>query len=293
LGRLHLTRLAKRTELFHTKILQAMQALRSESGEALHSLLPFLDADQLQSTASILREGHSASVNKLGAIHPRIPEALAASAVDKNLKPYYGDLQSRTAKGFLFAGFKLIRPEDRDLMGAVSEEASSGTATEAPTDEGLQAGVPDADADKPEVLYWFFFPIAAKTGSAEPGNVAAWEASSRSGRATYFSRLLDPANAGQLRDSATAANAVEQAVRRINRALAMLNFRRRPIYLSDEDLAANPVFHRYAIAARRIPELRQVRAAFLGRAIHSSFEAWQGQVESILANVGVVWKRSD
>lgn len=46
-------------------------------------------------------------------------------------------------------------------------------------------------------------------------------------------------------------------------------------------------YHRYAIAARRLPELRQVRASFLGRAIHSSFEAWQKQVASILAKAGV------
>ena len=48
-------------------------------------------------------------------------------------------------------------------------------------------------------------------------------------------------------------------------------------------LEQDPRFHRYAIAARRIPELRQVRASLLGRAIHSSFEAWQTQVANILA----------
>jgi hypothetical protein len=44
----------------------------------------------------------------------------------------------------------------------------------------------------------------------------------------------------------------------------------------------NPIFRRYAIAARRIPEVRQLRGAFLGRAIHSSVEAWQEQVNGIL-----------
>jgi hypothetical protein len=76
---------------------------------------------------------------------------------------------------------------------------------------------------------------------------------------------------------------VDSAVRRLNLVLAMLNFRRRPIYLSDEELAMDPRFHRYAIAARRMPEVREVRASFLGRALHSSLEAWQVQVTSILA----------
>ena len=65
----------------------------------------------------------------------------------------------------------------------------------------------------------------------------------------------------------------------------MLNFRRRPIYLSDDELAMDPRFHRYAIAARRLPEVREVRASFLGRALHSSPEAWQTQVETILGKV--------
>jgi hypothetical protein len=171
-------------------------------------------------------------------------------------------------------------------LSAVSEEAS-GEASDESGDSSSSKGIPDADGAAPEALYWFFFPVAARAGSAEPGNVIAWEASSRSGRATYFFRLVDPAETGALRDSSRSADAVEREVRRINRVLGMLNFRRRPIYLSDDDLSGNIAFHRYAIAARRIADLRQVRAAFLGRAIHSSFDAWQGQVKSILEKAGL------
>jgi hypothetical protein len=67
----------------------------------------------------------------------------------------------------------------------------------------------------------------------------------------------------------------------------MLNFRRRPIYLSDDELDADPRFRRYAIAARRMPEVREMRASFLGRAFHSSLEAWRGQVAAILVKAGV------
>jgi hypothetical protein len=121
--------------------------------------------------------------------------------------------------------------------------------------------------------------MAGKSGVA---NVVAWEASSRSGRATYFFRLVDPTQAAKLQDASQSSALVESAVRRLNRVLGMLNFRRRPIYLSDEQLETNPKFHRYAIAARRIPELREVRASLLGRAIHSSHDAWLEQVKGIL-----------
>ena len=276
--RLKLNRLAKRTELFHARLRETIDAMNKESAEALHLILPFLNPDQLQAAAGTLHEGHSASASKLAAIHSRIPDALAANAVDKTLKPYYDDLLGRTAKGFLYAGFKLVRPEDRDRLGGVEEAVSD----DADADYTSSAPMSGTDEGPPPALYWFFFPIAAQPGSTTPSNVVAWEASSSSGRATYFFRLLEPAESATLRDPARAAVAVERGVQSINRVLAMLNFRRRPIYLSDDDLSGNPAFQRYPIAARRIPELRRVRAAFLGRAMHSSFEAWQGQVNAIL-----------
>lgn len=257
---LKFTRLAKRTEEFVTRLREAINALATQSAQALHGIFPFLSPDQVQATAALMREGQSASVAKLAAINTKIPAALTANAVDKDLKPYYDDLVARNGNGMLYAGFKLIRPEDQD--SGASEAGNSESYT------------PDADAEASNTLYWFFFPI--------PGNVVAWEASSKSGRATYFFRLVDPAQAAQLRDPSNGPALIDAAVRRLNRVLGMLNFRRRPIYLSDDDLDRDPKYHRYAIAARRIPELREVRANFLGRAIHSPHDAWLEQVKGIL-----------
>jgi hypothetical protein len=293
---LTVSRLAKRTEEFATKLRDAMSDISTASAQALHASFPFLNPDQLQSMAALLKEGRSAPVAELAAIHPKMPAALAANAVDKDLKPYYDQLLTRTANGMLYAGFKLVRPEDgscgmsdgsdQTAAGSRSDTGSQGAdAATASSDDDDNA--PDADNKGPQTLYWFFFPIAAKAGSSEPTNVVAWEASSRSGRATYFFRLVDPAKAAQLQDASNAPTIVGSSVRRLNRVLAMLNFRRRPIYLSDDELDADPRFRRYAIAARRMPEVREMRASFLGRAFHSSLEAWRGQVAAILVKAGV------
>ncbi len=298
-AQLKFTRLAKRTEEFAAKLRDAISALAAQSAQALHTIFPFLNPDQLQAAAALLREGQSAPVSKLAAINPKTPAALTANAVDKDLMPYYKDLVARNGNGMLYAGFKMIRPEDHqhgeasdedEEEGSKQSEAagqdsssisqlpnypitqSSGPITNSPTYQVTNSE--DADSGAPEVLYWFFFPI--------PGNVVAWEASSRSGRATYFFRLVDPAQAAQLRDPLQAQGLIDSAVSRLNRVLGMLNFRRRPIYLSDDDLERDPKHHRYAIAARRLPELRQLRASFLGRAIHSSHDAWLEQVKAIL-----------
>jgi hypothetical protein len=274
------SKLAKRTEEFTAVAKDAISALAAQSAQALHSAFPFLTPDQLQAAAALLREGHSASVARLTAINPKFAAGLAANAVDHDLKPYYDDLVTRTAKDTLFAGFKLIRAED-------SGEGESGTTSETEDagadSSGSDGGAPDADAGGPETLYWFYFPMAGKKG---PANLVAWEASSRGGRATYFFRLVDSAREAELADPARSPSTLEAALRRLDRVLGMLNFRRRPIYLSNDELERDPKFHRYAIAARRIPELREVRAAFVGRAVHSSLEAWQGQVKAILAKAG-------
>lgn len=275
-------KLAKRTEEFAASVKDVISALAAQSAQALHSAFPFLTPEQLQATAALLREGHSASVARLTAIHPKFAAGLAANAVDHDLKPYYDDLLARTAKDALFTGFKLIRPEDSGEgeagIGSATEDAGSDSSTRG------DHGAPNSDSGGPETLYWFYFPIAAKNG---PANLVAWEASSKGGRATYFFRLVDPARESDLADPARSPATVEAALRRLDRVLGMLNFRRRPIYLSDDELERDAKFHRYAIAARRIPELREVRAAFVGRAVHSSLEAWQGQVKAILAKAGV------
>jgi hypothetical protein len=269
-------KLAKRTEEFAASTNDAISVLAAQSAQALHSAFPFLAPDQLQKTAALLREGHSASVARLTAIHPKFATGLAANAVDHDLKPYYDYLLARTAKDSLFAGFKLIRQED----SGEGETEDVGAAPFAGSDRGAT----DMDSGGPETLYWFYFPIADKNGLA---NLVAWEASSKGGRATYFFRLVDPAHEAELADPARSSATLEAALRSLDRVLAMLNFRRRPIYLSDDELERDPKFHRYAIAARRIPELREVRAAFVGRAVHSSLEAWQNQVKAILGKTGM------
>jgi hypothetical protein len=273
---LKVKRLAKRTEEFVSRVRDAVNALAAESAQALHSALPFLNPDQLQSANALMREGRSASLAKLSAIHHRISAALAANAVDTNLKPYYEKLAALSVPAMQYAGFKIIRNEE-DSTGA---DDASGAADESASSASNAAG---ADSAGPETLYWFFFPLADKPGSSQPANLVAWEASSRSGRATYLFRLVDPGDAGQLRDASRAAALTDAAIGRISRGLGALNFRRRPIYLSDDVLESNPQFHRYAIAARRIPEVRELRSKFVGRALHSSLETWQQQVADLIA----------
>jgi hypothetical protein len=239
--RLVFTKLAKKTDEFLGTLQETLGSLRAQSAGALRQVFPFLTPDRLQRLVTAMPEGRSVPLDGLAAIHPRLPEALIERAVDPRLKPYFDALRSRAVPDSLMAGFKFIRESD----GAEPAEADPDGA------EGPEDGQP--------LFFWFFFPLR---------NVTAWEASTGEGRATYLFRLAPP-------------EAAAETIQRLTRGLALVNFRREPVYLSDDALDRSPRFHRYAIGCRRLPDLRALRAALLGRAIHSTVEAWAAQLDAI------------
>ena len=143
-------------------------------------------------------------------------------------------------------GFKFIRTDEEP--GA--EEGETGEAA-------ADAPATEAKNEKQPLFFWFFFPLS--------GGRVAWEATTGSGRATYFFDAPAP---------------VDQAIAHLTRGLALINFRREPVYLSDESLEQQQRFRKYAIGCRKLADLRTLRAAFKGRAIHTSLEAWTAQVEA-------------
>ena len=60
------------------------------------------------------------------------------------------------------------------------------------------------------------------------------------------------------------------------------NFRREPIYLSENDLL-KPQYQRYNHALKRLDSLRELRSRFIGRAFHSDFETWKSQTDAIVS----------
>lgn len=151
-----------------------------------------------------------------------------------------------------------LRPYFDELQKlAVEESIMTGYKFTAMT-EDEQNGDAVEEPDAQQLFFWFFFPLRDR-------NIVAWEASTGTGRATYLFRL-------------DRESPIEQQIARLTRGLALINFRREPIYLPDESLGATPKFHRYSIAARKLPELRMLRAAYMGRAIHATLESWRSQL---------------
>ena len=277
--RLTVGQLAKRTGELGERARSRITALNERTARTLHALFPFLDPSQFRLAASLLRDGACASTAKLCAVHASIESVLIDKVVDGELKPYVQALAERTSGQEWYAGLKVIRRDRAESGGAteppVADEAAEPAAlaaeevppAEAPASEQPRDPAIFEAGDGLEVLYWFFYPLAAGKGGATH---VAWEATSREGRATYLFRL-------------NPAEPCERAIASINRGLVALNFRREPVYLDARTLESELRYRHYAIAQRKVPDMRRVRQAFAGRAIHRTSASWAKQIDAVLS----------
>jgi hypothetical protein len=101
------------------------------------------------------------------------------------------------------------------------------------------------------------------------------------GKATYFFKILGRAEYLKPENLAGLEPEVEKLIKKINKAMISINFRREPIYIEDEKLY-EPDNFKYKFAISKIAELREIRETFIGRAIHLNFNSWKESIEGML-----------
>jgi len=147
--------------------------------------------------------------------------------------------------------------------------------------------------------YIFFLAPVFSTDGKKGGNALAFEASfgEDEGRATYFFRIWSRKDY-PLPDAKVMELQADQFAQELAEGLNAINFRREPIYLTEEALST-PERSRYRYAIMRIPQLRLLRERFIGKVMHSSPEQWKEDVAALLAfNVAQkdddsTWKKAD
>jgi hypothetical protein len=130
---------------------------------------------------------------------------------------------------------------------------------------------------------WFLIPVVGAS-AGEPGNAIAMESVSsqdESGKATYFFRICGRKEYDGLKDSGELDARVTDIVRQINSCMLAINFRREPVYLSEEKLN-QPEYSDYRMAVGRIKYLKLLRSLFIGRVSHRSQEQWKNDVNDLL-----------
>jgi len=224
--------------------------LQDKGVSSLKTLFLNVDSVSLRRIASIMREGKAAKRADIEAINPKLWRELEKKIDSTELNESYTFLKTLAQQERICIGFK------RGLMGDLTGE-----------------------------YMWFLMPIY-NIGEKETGNAVAMEATEAtgeesSGKATYFFRIVSRKDYPNYRSLEELGKETEKFIKKINRCMLDINFRREPIYLPDERLD-EPTYFKYKIAIQRIPSLKLLRNLYIGRVIHASPDQWKSDVIDLL-----------
>jgi hypothetical protein len=243
-----LSRMGKEFEPWKRGLAESINALTVRVQSSLKELLPTSDPSNIRRVARLMKEGKAARRLDIEAISPDLWVRLEKKLEAIGMKDEYSFFNSLAQKKRMCIGMK------RGLMGDLTGE-----------------------------YIWFLAPIYS-TNPKEPGNAIAMEAASTEGggKATYFFQITSRVNYPTFKSLDDLHAEVDRVIGRMNRCMLAINFRREPIYLSEEQLG-EPPYVKYQYAVQKIPELRELRRLFIGRVIHSSQEHWQQDIRNLLA----------
>lgn len=109
------------------------------------------------------------------------------------------------------------------------------------------------------------------------------------GKATYVFRMTDRDNLANTCKSGKRISPAsfdisgnyDDFIRKVNKCMIAINFRREPVYMTDDQLSLDSnISYRYAV--NMIPELSWLRDVFTGRIIHKDKKTWQKDLKEIL-----------
>ena len=226
---------------------EQIQSLDLAVQALVKQLMPSADLPAIRKLATLMKEGRAARRSDIEAAGPGLWEQLEAQLTGSDAGDEYKFLKSLG--------------QARDICIGVKR--------------GLKAGESD--------YLWFMVPVYAADTSL-PGNAVIMEAISAEGesRATYVFRMVSRKDYPTFKTLAELQAQMGNFIQTTNRGLIAINFRREPIYLTNEMLT-RPQYEKYRYSIARIPELRSLRWLYIGRVIHSTPEQWQADIKDLLA----------
>jgi len=244
---LTLSQMGEKTDFFDRSLSKALAGVETRSQEFLSALRLGVDPAVVRRAAMLLGDGKAASGEEIQTISIQLWKGLEEKLRLVGIGDEYDYLKKLSNPGKIKIGIK------RGLMG-----------------------------DRTGEYVWFMAPIYSSDPS-QPGNAVVLEAASNeaSGRATYIFRIMDRRDYRTGVPKAQLEDIVGSFLHLVNRCLIEINFRREPIYLTEESLM-EPEYERYLYAVKRLAGLRILRDNFIGRVAHSSPEKWRSEISSLL-----------
>jgi len=248
------SKMGKELDMCFKMLNDLIKALSVKTQLSLQELLPVYDSSVIRKIAKLMKDGRAARHMDIDAVSPGIWTELENKLDAFGVKEEYEYLTSLGNSERTCIGMK------RGLMGDLTGE-----------------------------YIWFLVPIF-NLDPAQPGNAIAMEATAieGSGKATYFFKITDSSIYEILKNQEELQAVVDKSLKQINRDLITVNFRREPIYLTDEQLnSITYVVYRRAVL--KVPALQELRRLFIGRVIHNSPEQWKEAITQLLkSNVNAV-----
>ena len=242
-----LSRMGKELDTCYKMLNDLIKALSVKTQLSLQELLPIYDSSVIRKITKLMKDGRAARHMDIDLISPGIWTELEKKLDTFGMKEEYEYLASLGHSERMCIGMK------RGLMGDLTKE-----------------------------YIWFLIPIFS-ADTAKPGNAIAMEATAAegSGRATYFFKIMEPSIYKNLINQEELQAVADKSLKQINRDLISVNFRREPIYLTDEQLDS-AAYVAYRRAVSKVPSLQELRRLFIGRVIHSSLEQWKASITQLL-----------
>jgi hypothetical protein len=274
--KLELSMLGEKFDALASGLSNAFNKMILRSQVTIKELVPEANPAVVQKLAILMKDGRAAKRKDIEQLSPNLWHRLVKKIEEAGLAKEYGFLENKALKEQMHLGVKRGLMDDLTgsyvwlLIPMVNSEGklSNAVALEAITiykSNTEKTETPPENTENEE--------NAEEQDTSETETYAG-------GKATYFFKILG-------RSDFVKTNAEEVAVqfddfmKNINRCLMDINFRREPIYLS-EDKLDRPKYVQYRYSVAKLPSLKTLRSQFIGRVIHSSLDQWKSAIDSLL-----------
>jgi hypothetical protein len=241
------SRMGRSLDECYLMISNSINELSTKTQLLLKETFPSRDPALIRRVARLMKDGRAARRADIEAVFPEMWGELEKKLEPFGIKEEYEYLKSLSQAERMCIGVK------RGLMGDITG------------------------------LYVYFLAPIFSAEPGRPGNAIAMEAASEAdtGRATYFFRIAEESAYQGLKTLKDLQDACDLALAQLNRNLITVNFRREPIFLTDDQLES-AAFAGYRRAISMVPSLKELRRLFIGRVIHHSPEQWRESVRQLL-----------
>ena len=247
----------------------ALNKMISRTQQNIKELIPEATPLAISKIASLMKDGRAAKRKEIEQLSSDFWRRLTKKMDGSGIITEYEFLNSLSAQGEVCVGIKrglmgnltgtytwllfpLVDGATKRFCNAIALEAFNNGANGEQSDSEAEETNQNQEDEKP-----------ATTG------------------ATYFFRAIGRKEYSQTKDE-DLTKELDSFIKNINRSMIEINFRREPIYLTENQLESTE-YMQYRFAITKIPPLKTLRDLFVGRVIHGSQEQWKADVTSLLA----------